>query len=65
MIKEIKITNFYSFNESIVELHNCTNILIGVNGAGKSNFLKAVKLLKEGVIKRIGSTKGGHWEITK
>lgn len=49
MIKEIKITNFYSFNESIVELHNCTNILIGVNGAGKSNFLKAVKLLKEGV----------------
>jgi predicted ATPase len=49
MIKEIKITNFYSFNESIVELHNFTNILIGVNGSGKSNFLKSIKLLREGV----------------
>lgn len=49
MIKEIKITNFYSFNDSRIELQNDTNILIGINGAGKSNFLKAVRLLKEGV----------------
>ena len=49
MIKEIKITNFYSFNNTKVELQPDINIFIGINGAGKSNFLKAVRLLKEGV----------------
>lgn len=49
MIKEIRITNFYSFSKSQVILQPDTNILIGINGSGKSNFLKAVKLLKEGV----------------
>ena len=49
MIKEIKITNFYSFNNTTVKLHPDKNILIGINGAGKSNFLKAIRLLKEGV----------------
>ncbi len=49
MIKEIKITNFYSFQNTLVSLHTDTNVLIGINGAGKSNFLKAIKLLKEGV----------------
>jgi len=49
MIKEIKITNFYGFQESTVVLQPDTNILIGINGSGKSNFLKAIKFLKEGV----------------
>ena len=49
MIKEIKITNFYSFSEETIVLHPDVNILIGINGSGKSNFFKAVKLLKEGV----------------
>ncbi len=49
MIKEIKITNFYSFKDTLASLHTDTNVLIGINGAGKSNFLKAIKLLKEGV----------------
>ena len=49
MIKKIKLRNFYSFGETEVELHPELNILIGINGSGKSNFLKAVKLLKEGV----------------
>ncbi len=49
MIKEIKITNFYSFNNTTVKLQPDINILIGINGAGKSNFLKAIRLLKEGV----------------
>lgn len=49
MLKEIKITNFYSFKESTIVLHPDTNILIGINGAGKSNFLKAIRFLKEGV----------------
>jgi len=49
MIKEIKITNFYSFSEETIVLQPDVNILIGINGSGKSNFFKAVRLLKEGV----------------
>ena len=49
MIKKIVITNFYSFGEAVIPLHPETNILIGINGSGKSNFLKAIRLLKEGV----------------
>jgi predicted ATPase len=49
MIKEIKITNFYSFSEETIILQPDVNILIGINGSGKSNFFKAVRLLKEGV----------------
>jgi predicted ATPase len=49
MIKKILITNFYSFGEVAIPLHPNTNILIGINGSGKSNFLKAIRLLKEGV----------------
>jgi predicted ATPase len=49
MIKKIQITNFYSFDKTVITLHPKTNILIGINGSGKSNFLKAIRLLKEGV----------------
>jgi predicted ATPase len=49
MIKKIQITNFYSFDKTVIELHPKTNILIGINGSGKSNFLKAIRFLKEGV----------------
>jgi predicted ATPase len=49
MIKEIEITNFYSFKHETIKINAGTNILIGINGSGKSNFLKALKLLKEGV----------------
>jgi predicted ATPase len=49
MIKRVKITNVYSFGETVIELHPESNILIGVNGSGKSNFLKIIRLLKEGV----------------
>jgi predicted ATPase len=49
MIKEIKITNFYSFREETIKINPNTNILIGINGSGKSNFLKVLRLLKEGV----------------
>jgi len=49
MIKKIIITNFYSFGEAVIPLHPEINMLIGINGSGKSNFLKAIRLLKEGV----------------
>ena len=50
MIKKVELTNFYSFGKTTIELHPETNILIGINGSGKSNFLKALRLLKEGVV---------------
>lgn len=49
MIKKVKISNFQSFGEAVIELHPEANILIGINGSGKSNFLKAIRILKEGV----------------
>ncbi|MCD4665212.1 MAG: AAA family ATPase [Bacteroidales bacterium] len=49
MIKSIRLTNFYSFKETTININNDLNILIGINGSGKSNFLKSIRLLKEGV----------------
>ena len=49
MIKSIKLTNFFSFQDEEIVLDQRTNILVGINGSGKSNLLKAIKLLKIGV----------------
>ena len=49
MLHSIHLKNFFSFDDVKIELHPETNILIGINGSGKSNFLKAIKLLKEGI----------------
>ncbi len=49
MIKSIHFENFFSFRDTKIELNSNDNILIGINGSGKSNFLKAIQLLKEGV----------------
>ena len=46
MIKEIKITNFYSFNNTTVKLQPDINILIGINGAGSSNKVSQFVVLK-------------------
>jgi predicted ATPase len=56
MIKEIKISNFYSFGNETIVLQPDVNILVGINGSGKSNFFKAVRLIKEGVAGK------GLWE---
>ncbi|MDI9879996.1 AAA family ATPase [Flectobacillus longus] len=48
MIKKITIQNFFSFgNEQTIELNADTNVLVGINGTGKSNFIKAIRLLCE------------------
>jgi predicted ATPase len=49
MIKSIRLVNFYSFKDTTIHFDPDHNILIGINGSGKSNLLKAIKLLKEGV----------------
>ncbi len=49
MIKEISISNFLSFENEKFTLNDKQTILVGINGSGKSNFLKSIRLLKEGV----------------
>jgi predicted ATPase len=49
MISSIKLNNFFSFSNCKIDFSPGENILVGINGAGKSNLLKAIKLLKEGV----------------
>lgn len=45
MIKSIRFKNFFSFKDCTITLNN-VNALIGINGTGKSNFIKALQLLK-------------------
>ncbi|WP_204106024.1 MULTISPECIES: AAA family ATPase [Spirulina sp. CCY15215] len=51
MISKVTLENFFSFRHStIIELNSDVNILLGINGSGKSNFLKAIQLLYESII---------------
>lgn len=49
MIKSMHLENFFSFQDTTINLHKNQNILIGINGSGKSNILKAIQLIKDGV----------------
>ncbi len=51
MISKITLENFFSFRDpTTIELNPNVNILVGINGSGKSNFLKAIQLLQESVV---------------
>ncbi|OQX00347.1 MAG: chromosome segregation protein SMC [Desulfobacteraceae bacterium IS3] len=51
MISKITLENFFSFRHpTTIELNPDINILLGINGSGKSNFLKAIQLLHESII---------------
>ena len=50
MIKELTIRDFFSFKgEHTIELNSGVNILVGVNGSGKTSFLNAITMLYEGI----------------
>lgn len=50
MIKELIVRDFFSFKgEHTIELNTGVNILVGVNGSGKTSFLNAIIMLYEGV----------------
>jgi len=50
MLKEIVIRDFFSFKgEKRIKLNKGINLLLGINGSGKTSFLNALKLLYEGV----------------
>ena len=50
MISKMTLENFFSFRHpTTIELNPDINILVGINGSGKSNFLKAIHLLAESI----------------
>ena len=50
MIKEVILQDFFSFRgENRIVLNDGLNILLGINGSGKTTFLNAFRLLYEGV----------------
>ncbi|MFM2268771.1 MAG: hypothetical protein RL757_2212 [Bacteroidota bacterium] len=51
MIKNISIKGFFSFapDSPAISMNSGTNLLLGINGSGKSNFIKAIRLLYEGI----------------
>ncbi len=56
MIKSISFKNFFSFSSQTVVLQD-VNVLVGINGSGKTNFLKAFQVLRavvtEGELSRL------------
>lgn len=51
MIKRIILKNFFSFHERTdIKLNNGLNILLGINGSGKTSVINALRLLYEGVV---------------
>lgn len=50
MIKSVTIKDFFSFKgENKIDLNQGVNILLGINGSGKTSFINAFRLLYEGV----------------
>lgn len=51
MLRSVSVENFFSFGEGSlpIELNPSINILLGINGSGKTNFLRAIRLLYESV----------------
>ena len=50
MLKEIILRDFFSFyGETRVKLNKGVNLLLGINGSGKTSFINAIRLLCEGV----------------
>lgn len=49
MIKSVRLVNFFSFGDCTIDLESDLNVLVGINGSGKSNFLRAFQLLKAGM----------------
>lgn len=50
MLKELIIKDFFSFQgENHIPLNPGVNMLLGINGSGKTSFLNAIRLMYEGV----------------
>ena len=49
MIKSIRLQNFFGFQDCTINLEKGENVLVGINGSGKSNFFKAIQILQYGL----------------
>ena len=50
MLKSIIIQDFFSFRgKKKITLNKGVNILLGINGSGKTSFINALRLLSEGI----------------
>ena len=50
MIKSVTIKDFFSFKgENRIDLNQGINVLLGINGSGKTSFINSFRLLYEGV----------------
>jgi predicted ATPase len=64
MLKSIRLQNFKSFKDTTITFNAGLNVLIGLNGSGKTNVLLALKFLTEcfktngNVIKALSSIGG-------
>ena len=69
MLKEIIVRDFFSFKGTVsVKLNKGVNLLLGINGSGKTSFLNALRLLVEGVAgdgveKLVQEKWGGYGQI--
>ena len=62
MIEQINIENYKSIRQGKITLTNL-NVLIGANGAGKSNFISLFELLQAVLNQRLGSHVLSHGGI--
>ncbi len=69
MIKSIILQDFFSFRgQNKIELNKGVNLLLGINGSGKTSFINALRLLSEGIegdglVKLIQEQWGGYDQI--
>lgn len=64
ILQNVKIQNFKILREADVDFKPGMNLLIGINGAGKSTFLQALHILVSWLIARIASKNGKGCFIT-
>jgi len=50
LISKITIERFFSFGEpQTIKLNPDANIFVGINALGKSNFIRAIRFLQDGI----------------
>ena len=69
MLNSIILKDFFSFKgENKIDLNKGVNLLLGINGSGKTSFINAIRLLQEGISSAgienlIQSQWGGFYQI--
>ncbi len=69
MLKAIILQDFFSFKgEKEIKLNDGVNLLLGINGSGKSSFINSLRILSEGVagdglVKLVQEQWGGYDQI--